>query len=443
MSNIPLEGNTDLIACVGTNGNPSTRHYAFGFLNAADVLLEQQRMRYPKRPKYPPDYMVYPICFNIRHGIEISLKYFLDKVAFLAELRNLDSSVETTHSHNISELWACYLEVVSELDARLSSLARTLDRYISPWADIDATGQTFRYAVSNDSTKHLNDYSTIDLLKVSLNLESLKTHLEDNFHLLVELEREYELQTHTKTMSRWELYKLAQELPNRNRWGCESFKIVKERWCNERTLSAREFSKACNLIQNNREFASLIGVELPLFGGVKHYDIGWALREWVQYHDELSDRNTNDPTATQAYSGYGATEQIRRRWKNDGVLSPELVAMLSSLYYNAGARDYSEDFQVHYELEMKQLSSASDEGIFESFVHLIEKSSLLDDVYQNLQLLGQETLYLRNDSLIARALESQCVEELVSKTASLSEWYGSLPKRTRLGNYFRENSELN
>ncbi|EJG1706450.1 hypothetical protein AABD46_15425 [Vibrio parahaemolyticus] len=438
LESLPHTHDSDLIACVGTNGNPSPRHYAFGFLNAAELLLEQQRVKKPYRPKYPVDHMVYPICFNIRHGIEISLKYFLCELEKLYAHRKLSFETPSRNSHNIETIWNDYYQLAIQFDARLDKMAQKLCEYVEPWAEIDATGQTFRYAFSNDAQKHLTEYSTIDLFKVTLNLESLKTHLEDNFALLAELDVEYECSTHTKKLSRWELNKLAKELPLRSEWG-EKLVDVKVRWCQKKDLSSREFNQACNLIQSHWEFASHIGLEVPLLGGVTAEDLVWAVEQSMYYHNVIL-----GPTSKVGDDGFihallGSNEREIAWLSAQGGetmlerLSPELIATVSSLYYNNRESSYCEDYRVHYEIDCKNLSSDDPNRLIEEFIHLIEKQTFISSIFDSLTLLNQVSIIEKLKAIegVHAHFDEAAVWKKQSKTEKYHYWYASLPKITK------------
>lgn len=71
-------------ACVGNNGNPNILTYAEGFSSAANHLIDICISS--MGGEFPADIAVYPICFNMRHAIELYLKGF---VSFVDELANI------------------------------------------------------------------------------------------------------------------------------------------------------------------------------------------------------------------------------------------------------------------------------------------------------------------------------------------------------------------
>src|SRR5688572_30124182 len=70
---------SDKNACVGNNGGPYDLYdYADGYFDATRGLLEIA-LAAPdsNRPWVTIDILVYPICLNFRHAIELYLKYLI------------------------------------------------------------------------------------------------------------------------------------------------------------------------------------------------------------------------------------------------------------------------------------------------------------------------------------------------------------------------------
>ena len=59
-------------ACVGENGSPGYRYYAKGYSQASEILINTFLM--DKGISWPVDSLVYPVCFNMRHSVELLLK---------------------------------------------------------------------------------------------------------------------------------------------------------------------------------------------------------------------------------------------------------------------------------------------------------------------------------------------------------------------------------
>lgn len=72
-------------ACVGNNGNPSYVEYSNGFSKAANLLIDQ--VLNDRGIHLYTDDFVYPICFNMRHSVELRLKGAIDEVTSIAKYK--------------------------------------------------------------------------------------------------------------------------------------------------------------------------------------------------------------------------------------------------------------------------------------------------------------------------------------------------------------------
>ena len=98
-------------ACVGGNGYVDAETYAVGYFEATRLLL---RLVLNRKNGLTQDTLVYPILFNFRHGIELSIK----RVAKVLH----DCGISTLHhgkiTHDLDSLWEG-LKEQSRVDRRL------------------------------------------------------------------------------------------------------------------------------------------------------------------------------------------------------------------------------------------------------------------------------------------------------------------------------------
>ena len=64
-----------VIACVGENGGTTDEDIRNGFKRTVEILTEAV-----KSNQEIEDFLVYPIVYNARHGIELSLKITIKKL---------------------------------------------------------------------------------------------------------------------------------------------------------------------------------------------------------------------------------------------------------------------------------------------------------------------------------------------------------------------------
>lgn len=257
-----------LNACVGKNTYSDNSYgYMAGFAQATEVLLAAAKTQYFEDTETGEtkgvfmDALIYPICFCMRHHIELFLKRQLSKIS-----RFRNPSREVPPIHELGELLTSLKEVCEEQDRRLPSKLALLETTIAEFDRIDPTGQTFRYSTATNGTHHLEDLNHINLGVLGEKVKRFNA-AADEFDTEVEvIEAEYRQMTFTKKLSRADLYELAAALPPKKTWadpsGC--FDQVKTEFTGKYCLSANDFSTAVDAIKGHRYFSSLIGVPLPL-----------------------------------------------------------------------------------------------------------------------------------------------------------------------------------
>lgn len=146
-----------LNAAVGDNGGPYTfRAYADGFFQAARYIADAVI----QNPFYA-DLVIYPLAFNYRHGIELSLKGLV-----LHSSAALGLKPEMKKSHGLMDNWKRYRDLAMKLDPaifepkiELGILGDILDDFVQ----IDPTGQAFRYPEDVMGNRHLVKQSHINI----------------------------------------------------------------------------------------------------------------------------------------------------------------------------------------------------------------------------------------------------------------------------------------
>ena len=129
-------------ACVGNNGDPSYVDYSQGFSTAANVLIDQ--VLAGEGIKLSVDTLIYPVCFNMRHSVELRLKGAIQELIEIAEIKALKISFDLTGSHDIGNIWSFFKEQSEKIDHRYTFINNLIHSTIHDIASIDATGQTFR-----------------------------------------------------------------------------------------------------------------------------------------------------------------------------------------------------------------------------------------------------------------------------------------------------------
>jgi len=229
---------------VGDNGNPSYVEYSKGFSSAANILLQ----RILSSQGNNVDELIYPICFNMRHSIELRLKGAIEEIIKISKLKGHNLEFDLNGSHDIGNIWQFFQNNSNELDRRFEKINTTLERTIRDIADIDATGQTFRYPIDSESKKHLVDVGGIISCRVLyVKFSELEKNLDTLHYFTGYLAEEYRFETYTNNLSRADIFQVSKQLPHRSEWSNEEFKEIKSSIRSQYKISSNEFSKVCNL----------------------------------------------------------------------------------------------------------------------------------------------------------------------------------------------------
>ncbi|CAA2158533.1 hypothetical protein MBRA_03802 [Methylobacterium brachiatum] len=172
--------NWSLNACVGDNGGPYDMYdYAQGFLEAARVVIRRST-----DDDAIVDTLVYPACFNFRHGIELFIKY---GVGSLSEIKN--AKIEYSKKHSLLGDWKIFRAESVGVFAFDEKDLDIVDKTIACFEEVDPNGQIFRYPESIKGIQHLKEWSLINLGRVGGALDEIMTVFK-GWHFMIEVELE-------------------------------------------------------------------------------------------------------------------------------------------------------------------------------------------------------------------------------------------------------------
>ena len=250
--------NSEFNACVGKNGFNSVSSYIVGFEMAVtslyeDILSDSTMI----------DNLIYPLIFCARHRIELTLKTSLENIARLRENIVIDKKIKGSH---------CLGKILKELklqsgrcDYRISKIINKISEYIDDYDEIDKTGQVFRYFFSNENEMHLKNLTLINARRFYKRYSELTNMFEELDKLFYNLVEEYSTHTFTKKFSRYEIGLIAKELPPYNHWHEDMDNEFKKKIVDKFGIpSKKKLSEILNIIKKNRQFASHIGIEIPV-----------------------------------------------------------------------------------------------------------------------------------------------------------------------------------
>jgi len=380
-------------ACGGNNGSPDYWEYSKGFSSSANLLIDAV-IRDEART-LSVDELIYPACFNMRHSVELRLKAAISHLQSIANTKGEKIFFDYTGSHDISLIWE-FLKTNSELiDERYITINARINSTIVDIADVDATGQTFRYPVNTESQKHLTEISLINFIILKHQFSDLEKNLDTLYRLNIFLIEEYSLKTFTRKISRKQLFEISKILPATSAWVEDHFNETRNFIKNKYGISGSELSKAINLIKGNYEFASLIGVQPPL-AGLTDKDVIHFLGGWSRLHDIQSDNEIDIEGRgfgfEEFFEGLAHDEDIKSEiWKEESKsITPEVLAGISALYYFARELDFSERYTFLYDIDKKEADLDFMTGIDkvrDSYFHILDKSNAIHNILQSLYFL--------------------------------------------------------
>jgi hypothetical protein len=127
-----------------------------GYKAAADLMVERAA-----RSGYDRDTLVFPIVFNYRHFIELSLKYL---IATYGRTVNVESNWK---SHDLADLWRTFKRVVKAYGNNdPEHTDRVVEHIIAEFAKVDPGSSSYRYPVDRDG-------KLLELSQDQLDLQSL------------------------------------------------------------------------------------------------------------------------------------------------------------------------------------------------------------------------------------------------------------------------------
>ncbi|EKD96557.1 MAG: hypothetical protein ACD_23C01400G0003 [uncultured bacterium] len=386
-------------ACVGHNGSPSYIEYSSGFSQAANLLIDQVISQ--QGLDYSVDEFVYPVCFNMRHSVELRLKGAIEILQKIGKMKGVKLLFNLSGSHDIKIIWEFFKTESEKIDSRYVDINKKLEPTILDIAEVDSTGQTFRYPISSESQKHLTEISVINFIVLKEKFHELENHLELLHRINIYLYDEYYQGTFTKKLSRAELFRLAKELPPKNTWGEPHFDLTKDSLKKTYNLSSNDLSKAITIIINHYEMSSFVGILTPLLGVTKE-EIITFLDEWVKLHKKKEYNYENGAgvievdikdSLRQMHNDY---KQLSKSWNViSETLTPEILAGLKALFYFARDKEFSESYISTYEYMLKESKIYFEDSVDyvkRSFSHLFEKTNFLHNVLVSLYFLGYSIL---------------------------------------------------
>ena len=201
MNDNPFEfHDTDLsVACVGDNGGTDNFDIREGFKASVDIMLKAV-----ENGAYE-DTMIYPVVYNVRHSIELSMKIIIEYLLHIYNFRKAtfcEEDKKKIYTHDIEKLDAIIQKYYS-FDHRIVERYDKIHPYLQDYY-FDKKGDVFKYESDQNGNPHLIklgiSWISYDVLKRKYN-EMMKL-FDDLIFEVMYLCKEYSMGTFTKHLSR-------------------------------------------------------------------------------------------------------------------------------------------------------------------------------------------------------------------------------------------------
>jgi hypothetical protein len=369
-------------ACVGIQG--SAENYVDGYIEAA---LELVTAVIEKRMVASRDTLAMPILYNCRHGLELALKFAIDRLHDMKAVANLHPV-----NHDILSHWR-HLHDAGIGDTRLKKLIVALEPFVKSLAAIDEDGQELRYALNREGQKSLSGIAVVNLPLIRQSIEQMSGILHQLKERVHEMEEERTTGSHTKECSRADLEKIASILGNHATWRDPNFNEKKASIRKIFGLSSRKLSAAIDAIRKSRPLASRVGLETDLKHLSDEKAVG-VLEGWVKAHakqacdfDNLgTDYFRRDWDKFQAHTQQ--THELDKAVLQ--LLNVEELSDLKVLFYIGRDRALGEHYDDY--LAGTIAEHLGNKPLLNAVNDLMSKTNLLDAVVEGARAVGRPSL---------------------------------------------------
>lgn len=159
--------------------------YINGYYQAGNHLIETSIKMTNTIDK---DSLIYPICFNYRHYIELHLKSLIekseilyDKMEQLGYLQNGELPEKISHSldntHSLYELLASLKNILFFIAISNEEFPKDIEKYIQQMHDTDKNGQKYRYHKNKSGKLHFPSEESYNIENMSKIMEEVNSML--------------------------------------------------------------------------------------------------------------------------------------------------------------------------------------------------------------------------------------------------------------------------
>lgn len=368
-------------ACIGDQGDPE--NYVDGYIEAALELTEAvlAKRQFAKR-----DTLILPILYNIRHGVELTLKFLI------TTLHQMGVDIEPrVRDHNIAEDYKL-LAGTNVGDELLIGLISDLAPYVQSLAAIDDDGQMLRYAETQEGKRSLEGRKLANLVLVHSSVKELAGLLSRLRYRATDLSDERLTGSFTKDCSRRDLLGIAKMLPPRDKWAEDAFVQARDAVKQRYSIGSNKFSDTIKIIEKHREIGQLINLTFNLLHLTDEHAL-FAIEKWLVTYTppneeviELFEYLKNHREEIEAHTRVcnEATTEIT------STLSLDEIADLKAIFYIG--RDGIPSEYYEYRVNAARAEVALEQDPMGLVAHLVEKTNFAQCLAAGIEKLGRPDL---------------------------------------------------
>jgi hypothetical protein len=140
------------------------------------------------------DLLVYPICLNFRHAVELFIKYLISDLVKLTR-----SNAKFRASHSLQGNWSTAMNLIKQTKLDVDADEKKLiTNIVTDIMEVDPNGNIFRYPESIQGDRHLKDWAIVNLAVVN-DAFSLLLKVVEDWHFKIEGRIEAAIERAAKT----------------------------------------------------------------------------------------------------------------------------------------------------------------------------------------------------------------------------------------------------
>lgn len=394
-----------------------------GFYNTANLIYDNVK----KSPNgiYQDD-LVYPFLHIIRHTIELQLKLIIFNMydfynKYKADIITFDLKKYNyiKKRHNIKELYNFIKNNYFQLDDRCNEYKTTIDDIYHLIVDFIPEGDNdpYRYAEDVKGNENLSNINLVSFDNFIESLNTFKNYTESILFQIEKLNKEYELGTYYKRLSRQQIKEISLLLPNYLEWKNDCFTECKKQICKKYDISNNDFSKVIKIIQNSRWLSFYINYNR------KNYDEEYALLcNMILLNLEYNSNKNNDLLDGDFNENLSC---LQKKYKKilDKIKKIKLKdIVLTFAYYRMGHEILQpENFDmVIKDIETSQFSNSLEEGNTIYFIQKLTNINFIFYIMHGIYSSGDYELFFKVLVFLHKNSDFNC-EELDAMQKSIQD----------------------